>query len=286
MGERQAPEAHQVQWGDATGFAELRASWLCMLHYRRLVKDLPRTLAGELAYFSKLNAHEKEHAVKKPEGDEALAMDLRQITELLDGSPKLVLDVGCGSAWTTRRLGEIGHEVIGVDICRELVCAGVTERGRLLKNERHLICDYQKLPFSAGFDVLVSYDALHHAASLPQALRSFARALKPGGLIVICEPGLWHHRAATSQAAVSRFGVTERSVPPFLLGRLLPECGFTAIRFEQRWSRIHLGQRRYFKFFRQMIGEKWATQISVLRSVSAGGLICALRSNVPIDDLP
>ncbi|MFT6580065.1 MAG: SAM-dependent methyltransferase [Alphaproteobacteria bacterium] len=52
-------------------------------------------------------------------------------------------------------------------------------------------CDAQRLPFADGsFDDIVMFDVLHHVERPPLFLREAARVLRPGGRIVMMEPGV------------------------------------------------------------------------------------------------
>lgn len=54
-----------------------------------------------------------------------------------------------------------------------------------------LVADAQALPFaSASFDNIVMFDVLHHIEFPPRFLREAARTLRPGGRIIMVEPGI------------------------------------------------------------------------------------------------
>jgi SAM-dependent methyltransferase len=97
-----------------------------------------------------------------------------------------------------------------------------------------LVADYESLTFHGEFDIAVFFDALHHAEDDEQALAAAYRALKPGGVCVTVEPGAGHSVDAGAQAAVARFGVTEKSMPPQRVIAAGKSVGFGAFEVYER----------------------------------------------------
>lgn len=98
-----------------------------------------------------------------------------------------VLDVGCGDGRITAQIADRvpAGTVVGVDAspdmiahARQAYAAGGTHARPRLSFD---VADARALPFTAEFDLLVSFNALHwvHDAALP--LRGIAAALRPGG---------------------------------------------------------------------------------------------------------
>lgn len=112
-----------------------------------------------------------------------------------------VLDVGCGTGFNVAHLRARGYRhVIGLDYSTEALAFC---RSRDLV---HLACgDGARPPLRHGsFDLIMALDLLEHLDDDVQALREFARLLKPGGSLVLFVPAfnfLWglqdkvsHHR--------------------------------------------------------------------------------------------
>jgi 2-polyprenyl-3-methyl-5-hydroxy-6-metoxy-1,4-benzoquinol methylase len=105
----------------------------------------------------------------------------RHLAELLpaDGSVT-VLEAGCGS-YSHVAAGPAAY-VVGIDISAE----------QLEENDHvdeKVLGDIQTHDLGeARFDMIVSWDVLEHLATPNSALERFARAARPGGLIVIAAP--------------------------------------------------------------------------------------------------
>jgi trans-aconitate methyltransferase len=101
------------------------------------------------------------------------------VVELLSPrSGERVLDLGCGDGALTRRLVDLGCEVIGVDASAELVEAA---RGRGVDAR---VGSGEKLAFSHEFDAVFSNAALHWMKAADDVIAGVVRALRPGGRFV------------------------------------------------------------------------------------------------------
>jgi SAM-dependent methyltransferase len=89
-----------------------------------------------------------------------------------------ILDLGCGDGFLTRRIGESGAVVVGVDSSPQMIAAA-RERG---VDAHHI--GGEKLPFDQEFDAVVSNAALHWMRDQDAVLQGVYRALKPGGRFV------------------------------------------------------------------------------------------------------
>jgi SAM-dependent methyltransferase len=92
---------------------------------------------------------------------------------------RLALDLGCAGGYLTRRLRELGLEVVPCD--SGLLFAAAAEGVQ---------ADEDRLPFADGaFDLIVSTGALDSVNDLPGALLLARRALRPDGLFLAAFAG-------------------------------------------------------------------------------------------------
>jgi len=115
-----------------------------------------------------------------------------EVAKLADGdNPLRVLDVGCGTGYTTEGILRLGSvcEVVGVD----------QNHGQLQKAARNLSMkkrrvslfrgDVENLPFMDGsFDAVVSVGAVEYFPDPERALKEMARVVKPQGRVVVGGP--------------------------------------------------------------------------------------------------
>lgn len=95
-----------------------------------------------------------------------------------------ILDLGCGSGWSTRLFRDAGFDAVGLDLAREFE----VESGERL---RFSTGDANSLPFdAASFDVVGAYQMLEHVADPRRTLDEIDRVLRPGGVVRIVGPNL------------------------------------------------------------------------------------------------
>jgi SAM-dependent methyltransferase len=104
-----------------------------------------------------------------------LTAELREfISRWLPAPPARVLDVGCGDGESTGWLRGRGHQALGVD--PEVPHGDSFERSRI-----------QDFVAGAPFDGALAIRSLHHVGGLGGAVEVIARALEPGGRLVVFE---------------------------------------------------------------------------------------------------
>lgn len=122
-----------------------------------------------------------------------------EIVKSLEIQPPLrVLDLGCGDGTTAIPLAQLGAEVVGIDIAKNLVDAG---------NKRAVAAGLGKLTFQEGdasnlqgiddhsFDLTISIFGAMFAPKPFDVAREIVRVTKPGGCIVM---GNWIPNDSTS----------------------------------------------------------------------------------------
>lgn len=97
-----------------------------------------------------------------------------------------LLEIGCGSGWSTMMFKNAGLNVIGMDLH-----AGPLEAATVDSSLKYLQGDSQKIPFPDGqFDAVTMHDVLEHVPHPSLALEECFRVIKSGGRIIIVGPNL------------------------------------------------------------------------------------------------
>jgi SAM-dependent methyltransferase len=203
--------------------------------------------SGEIDYLKNLvklyGDHAISHAVGKPFSDPHCAAYLAEIAAilaLLPPPPARLLDLGCGTGWTSFFFAKSGYEVTGVDIAPDMIHHASLRQAR--EGPEHLqfrTADYEELDGEATYDAVVFFDALHHAVDEGAAMRCAYRALKPGGRCIASEPGGRHSHSMGAVEAVRKFNVTEKNMPPLRIIGLGRAAGFRDFRVYPHAFRVH-----------------------------------------------
>lgn len=190
---------------------------------------------GEVDYLKNVGAVGMQHAYDKPFSDSGCASNLISIgliMSLLPAPPARLLDLGCGTGWTSAFYARRGYSVVGQDIAPDMIQYAQRNRARYEAQDLEFVCaDYESLAFTNPFDCAVFYDALHHAVDEYAALASVFRCLRPGGVLITHEPGVGHSTSPDSIRAMELYGVTEKDMPPSLIKDLCQKIGYSEFDF-------------------------------------------------------
>ena len=208
---------------------------------------MPR--AGELSYYERIGEAGRQHSLGKPFSDDECGLYLMRagaLFGLLPPPPARVLDCGCGTGWLAYFLAQRGYDVVAVDVAPDAVALAQAHplfRGD--RSPRFLVADSEALAFTSEFDAVVFFDSLHHALDERKALAGAFRALRPGGVCVVLEPGRGHARKSREFDAT--YDVTDRDMPPSRVCRAARAVGFARSRVVP--APQHLGKALYLKRF-------------------------------------
>jgi 2-polyprenyl-3-methyl-5-hydroxy-6-metoxy-1,4-benzoquinol methylase len=196
---------------------------------------------AEKDYLKKLDAEAVENAFNKPFPDPRCGLyfaEVGAVLTLLPEPPGRLLDVGCGTGWTSWMFAKRGYEVTGVDIAEDMIRYARLNAERYdVPNARFVAMDYEATTFDNEFDCAVFYDSLHHAVDPESAVQMVYKALKPNGICITSEPGAGHsHRG---RATAEQFGVTEQSMPPRKVISLGKKVGFRAFEIYPHAQQLH-----------------------------------------------
>lgn len=152
------------------------------------------------------------------------ASALRALPALLDAGWS-VGDLGCGTGETSAAVAPFVVRVIAVDRSGDMLQAA-RRRLREAKNVDIRRGDLEALPLAGGeLDAALMILVLHHVPDPAAALREAARALKPGGRIVVCDMLPHDHEEYKQQMGHVWLGFGDDQVR-----RLLAGSGFHDIR--------------------------------------------------------
>jgi SAM-dependent methyltransferase len=101
---------------------------------------------------------------------------------------KRVLDAACGEGYGSALLAGVAQSVLGVDIAEPAIAHARARYGAQanLRFERG-DCTALEVP-AAAFDLVVSFETLEHVQAQERLLAGFARALAPGGVLIVSSP--------------------------------------------------------------------------------------------------
>lgn len=125
------------------------------------------------------------------EGDLPLSSDLKQITSLLKPSRSTLLELGCGTAATTRKLATAFPEarIVATEVDEIALAKNLAEN--TMPNVTFQLGGAEAIDLpDDSVDAVIMLKSLHHVPTelMDQAFREIARVLRPGGLAYLSEP--------------------------------------------------------------------------------------------------
>ena len=245
------------------------------------------TKQTEIDYFENMTEEARRFVCNKPfsvNRPGIYLIDIGQIFSLLPPAPSRLLDLGCGSGWTTAMFAKAGYDALGIDLAPSAIQLAKETFGQTgAKFEVH---DFETLPFNDIYNIVVIYDCLHHAENELAVLHSVFRALKKGGEIIIVEPGQGHHDSKVAKWAMQTHGVTEKDMPPKMTVHLLRTAGFSEIRVFPR-AQFQMMERtgtgRLVKLLSPLLGRRLAALIKTMKNSVFTGRNGVVSAKKPLE---
>ena len=150
-----------------------------------------------------------------------------------------VLDVGCGSGWTSLFLAEFGYDVTAVDLVPANVELTAQRSARWGAAVTSQVADMEELDLDGRFEFVLIHDALHHSHRHQRVLERAGAQLAPGGWLLLGETSLLHRVSPAAHRHSHETGWVERGFTVRGLRASLRAAGFEDIR------RFHQGTQPY-----------------------------------------
>jgi len=134
----------------------------------------------------KMSKFEKKFVNSKKQAEKNIKLVERLFNQIDLSNVKKVLEIGCGIGVITSYLaGKYRWEIIGIDLDPEQIA-----RAKKDNNENEYLkffeADATNLSFEDNeFDVVLSFDVLHHIPDWDKALSEIVRVLKPTGFYLL-----------------------------------------------------------------------------------------------------
>lgn len=188
------------------------------------------SILGEKEYLKKLGSDGIKHSIGKPFSDfycGSMLSEIGAIFSLMQPPPARILDMGCGTGWTSRFFAERGYEVVGVDVSEDMIRYANQIKCEHSLDNLHFECkNFEDIEYVNQFNYIIFFDSLHHSIQSQLVMDRAFKALKPGGSLIASEPGRGHSKTENSIKAVEKYDVTEKDMPPNLIIRMGKKSGF------------------------------------------------------------
>ena len=151
----------------------------------------------------------------------------------------VMLDVGCSSGYSSKKLYEKGYHVTGIDISDEMI--QLAERSTKNTDIRFHQADVNSLPFkNETFDATVTINVLEWTNIPAHALQEMTRTLKQDGFLCVGILGPTAGPRAHSYDRIYGKGILQNTMMPWEFLQLAKECGYTLVDEMPVWKN-HLG---------------------------------------------
>ena len=148
------------------------------------------------------------------------------LTLLKPDSVGALLDIGTGTGRMLIVYGTQATRAVGIDLSREMLSvARVNLDSAGLRNCQVRLGDMYQLPVaSESFDSVTIHQVLHYADAPAEVIAEAARALRPGGRLIVADFMPHHEEALREEHAHRRLGFSDAEISGWLRrAQLIPE---------------------------------------------------------------
>ena len=259
--------------------------------------------SGEISFYRKFGEERNltpealyNYFINKPYSDgnywsSLLILDLAQMLKIMpDSKPNgetRLLDIGCGSGWSSEFFARRGYNVLGLDICPDFIDTAKDRIWRCKASGLDLYMDFvvndyeEAIPPYGKFDVITAYDTLHHITDERRAIRNLFECLNSGGVMITMEPGINHGKTQNAKEAKRVYNTTERDMAPITQIEAMREAGFGTVETYYRYGHfpmLNLSDS-------DNVTKQWETFINIAHGVSNGytALVLGKKDGVQSD---
>lgn len=146
-----------------------------------------------------------------------------------------ILDIGCGTGWTSEFLNKLGLDVYGLDIDKDVIKLAqerYKDDQRINPDKLHFkVGNSHKLPYPNNFfDYVLFFDSFHHMKNFKKSLKEVHRVLIPSGAVIFAEPGSKHANSPETKKFLSehphgKYWI-EKSVDLIQINKISTKIGF------------------------------------------------------------
>jgi 2-polyprenyl-3-methyl-5-hydroxy-6-metoxy-1,4-benzoquinol methylase len=150
-----------------------------------------------------------------------------------------ILDVGCGTGWTTLFLAEAGYHPLGLSLAPAEIQIARDRARKWGSHAEFLVADMEEMALDQKFDGVLVFDALHHSTRQRIVIANIARHLRPNGWALFGEPSWLHSISPAARRTHRDLGWIERGIS---VARLKHDCRAAGL---GRFRRFFEGTRPY-----------------------------------------
>lgn len=162
----------------------------------------------------------------KVEFKEKMTEDDRIIKVFPDGYK--ILELGCGPGWLLEIFSRLGGAITGLDISPESINIA-KKKNQAFNNIEYVVADALDWNPTELYNCVISFDSIHHILDEKSILAATAKWLKPGGLLILVEPGEAHGRKESTIQYSKKYGTIERGFSDKSLIKILKNIGLKNI---------------------------------------------------------